>query len=339
MSSSKMGNINSIAHDDPRASEQISSLLSQGGKYIGRIGGVEFESVALAKTRSEVLRYSMRGAMAKTPLYRGLEAGFIPFDSYQIFRASQMAGFFCDELFSLRAEWKNFIEVQDTAYKEADQLMYAGLDAQLLLEKGIDRSFSYYLKTRLGEKALIDFRFVSLLRDFLSSMKFWADGKKILVVSAFPKTVQKQFDNRHELYKLRNIADFEIQIASSPMTLSDYGVTFGRHKHPYARTDRWSAELAMLKEKVLEMDFDVALLSCASYSNPLGTAIAKSGRSAIYLGGALNPLFNIFGARFDWKNYDEILREDSRITVDESERYPLLRSGRRYQSEALRAYL
>ncbi len=97
--------------------------------------------------------------------------------------------------------------------------------------------------------------------------------------------------------------------------------------------------MGLIIEEVLAIDFDVALLSCASYSMPLGVAIKKAGRSAVYIGGALNPMLNIYGERFANPPYSDIV--NPRTTVDAFELPDLekIREGRKHPNEALRAYI
>ena len=50
-------------------------------------------------------------------------------------------------------------------------------------------------------------------------------------------------------------------------------------------------------EQVIDQ-FDVALVSCGGYANPICSFIYENGKSAIYVGGVLQMYFGILGARW-----------------------------------------
>ena len=58
-------------------------------------------------------------------------------------------------------------------------------------------------------------------------------------------------------------------------------------------------------DDIKKIDFDIAFLSCGCYANELGYRIKNQlNKKAIYLGGGLNLLFNIYGKRYTnhiWK--------------------------------------
>ena len=61
----------------------------------------------------------------------------------------------------------------------------------------------------------------------------------------------------------------------------------------------WKETLNDMKSDKSNMDFDVALLGCSFYGLPLVSYIKTLGKSAIYIGGALQLLFGIKGSRWD----------------------------------------
>ena len=59
-----------------------------------------------------------------------------------------------------------------------------------------------------------------------------------------------------------------------------------------------------MKKQISDIDFDIALLGCSLYGLPLVSYIKNMGKSAIYVGGAVQLLFGIKGKR--WDTHDEI---------------------------------
>ena len=63
----------------------------------------------------------------------------------------------------------------------------------------------------------------------------------------------------------------------------------------YARiVDRYNSII-----KGLGMDFDIALVGCGAYGFPLSIKLKQAGKQVIHVGGALQVLFGIKGARWD----------------------------------------
>ena len=53
--------------------------------------------------------------------------------------------------------------------------------------------------------------------------------------------------------------------------------------------------------------FDIALVSCGGYANPICSFIYEKGKSAIYVGGVLQMYFGIYGSRW-LKERPEIIK-------------------------------
>lgn len=117
------------------------------------------------------------------------------------------------------------------------------------------------------------------------------EGLRVLVVHPFASTICHQYEqSRHVLFANPQVLPlFDLQVLSPPQTLAP--MTGGY--------TTWIEALDHLIERVLQREFDVALLGCGAYGLPLGAAIKVSGRQAIHLGGALQVLFGIRGRRWE----------------------------------------
>ncbi len=139
------------------------------------------------------------------------------------------------------------------------------------------------------------------LNDGVSYNNLWLSklrGKRILVISPFVETMKAQV-NAGALPKIFNepayLAENTFVFVKAPLTLA------GNH----SGVD-WRERFAELKAAVAAAgDFDVALAGCGGYGMPICHYIYKElRRSAIYVGGALQLFFGIYGER--WRNSDSV---------------------------------
>ena len=121
-------------------------------------------------------------------------------------------------------------------------------------------------------------------------------GKKVLVVHPFSDLIESQYRTRERLFYNKNILpEFELitvkAIQSSGETVpEDY--------------KNWTEALDALYGACIAKDFDVALLSCGSYAVPLGAKLKDYGKQAIVLGGMMQLMFGIKGARWEQSRPD-----------------------------------
>jgi len=115
-------------------------------------------------------------------------------------------------------------------------------------------------------------------------------GRRILIVSPFEESIRSKLEIRNKLYDGVDLfPNCSFVFIKPPMTNGDnpsdeFDVELSRF---YTRLDK-------LKEK-----YDVALLSCGGYANPIANYIYENhGASAIYVGGVLQMYFGIYGGRW-----------------------------------------
>ena len=116
-------------------------------------------------------------------------------------------------------------------------------------------------------------------------------GKRVLVVHPFAESIASQYRHKRQILfaNPKLLPEFELEVLAPPQTLAPSTAGF---------VD-WVEALDALVGKVLEHQFDVALLGCGAYGMPLGAAIKRQGCQAIHLGGSLQLLFGIRGRRWD----------------------------------------
>lgn len=120
---------------------------------------------------------------------------------------------------------------------------------------------------------------------------FCLKGKKVLVVHPFAQEIEDQYrNNRSKLFKNSKVLP-EFELITYPAVQSIGG------NSQYAN---WFEALNKMEDDISKIDFDVCLLGCGAYGMPLAAYIKRMGKTAIHIGGSLQLLFGIRGAR--WEN-------------------------------------
>ena len=117
-------------------------------------------------------------------------------------------------------------------------------------------------------------------------------GKKVLVISPFVKTIERQHKKRAEIWSGCEdiLPEFDLQLIKAPYHIDLV---------PPTHSD-WFAVLDDLKRQMTSLDFDIALIGASVFSLPLAVHAKRLGKQGIHLGGALQIYFGITGNR--WKN-------------------------------------
>ena len=121
-------------------------------------------------------------------------------------------------------------------------------------------------------------------------------GKRVLVVHPFAELITSQYANREKLFPGKNILpEFELltvkAVQSSGETIpTDY--------------ESWVQALDGMWEQCAAPEYDVALLACGSYAVPLAARMKQAGKKAIVLGGMMQLMFGIKGARWEQSRPD-----------------------------------
>ena len=132
-------------------------------------------------------------------------------------------------------------------------------------------------------------------------------GKKILIISPFIDSFQKQLKNGFKMFK-------DVEDGSSNMSKNiflegqefvfykSFNTLAGNHIH-----NNWYETYKIMCDDIQKLDFDIALLSCGGYGMPLCNFIKNNlKKSAIYVGGGLQLLFGVIGQR--WLTHPVILK-------------------------------
>lgn len=141
------------------------------------------------------------------------------------------------------------------------------------------------------------------------------EGKNILVVHPFEKTIRNQYVQRSKLFQSNHILpNFNLQTLKAVQSIAGQETRF----------NDWFEALEFMEEKIAELEFDIAIVGAGAYGLPLAGFIKESlGKKAIHMGGATQLLFGIKGKRWEKQYTNSCYRElfnDFWVYPDESER-------------------
>ena len=97
------------------------------------------------------------------------------------------------------------------------------------------------------------------------------------------------------------LPDFELKTIKAVQTIAGQKSEF----------ETWFDALDSMKEKIRNIDFDIAIIGCGAYGFPLASFVKDLGKQAIHLGGVTQLLFGIKGKRWEeWKHYTELRKNN-----------------------------
>lgn len=219
---------------------------------------------------------------------------------------------------------KNRKSNRDTIYRLGNNAGVYNLD-----EKGRKKYAQCYLKALSNSSALATFpnsieeeqrviidkyklvtlhnRVVEPFHCCLDNIKPWTlslKGKKILIVSPFTVSIEKQLDSGFRIFKDKDIFDPDQEFVFYKCYQSSAGNT------PH---NDWFETFDIMCKEIKELDFDIALLGCGGYGLPLCDFILSMGKSSVYVGGGLQLLFGVMGKRWEKQNnglWEKIIKEN-----------------------------
>jgi hypothetical protein len=115
-------------------------------------------------------------------------------------------------------------------------------------------------------------------------------GLNVLVIHPFEQSILKQYLIREKLFVNKKILpEFNLLTIRSEQTNGG-----GR-----SNSKSFVESLDIMKNKIDNIDFDVALIGCGAYGLLLSSYIKLKNKQAIHIGGGLQILFGIKGKRWD----------------------------------------
>ena len=136
--------------------------------------------------------------------------------------------------------------------------------------------------------------------------KPWTDylaGKKVLVVSPFTESIEKNYPNLDKIWNGKIKPNFELKTLKYPFALKI---------NPLAQL-KWASSDHIYDEYIgliKNIDFDVCITGTGYTSLLLAAVAKKMGKAGVHLGGATQILFGIKGQRWrDIKEFQPLFNE------------------------------
>ena len=185
------------------------------------------------------------------------------------------SGFFPEDIKLI----ERFAEIYERAIADCDivfPMRYRG--EQYLLSEYAKNNIEYYHDYFVNSGDDIWFRHLK--------------GKKVLVIHPFSETIQRQYLMRREfIHKSQDVLpEFELRTIKAVFTAA------GEQDN---RFSNWFEALEYMHQESKKIDYDIALIGCGAYGFPLASMIKQDGKIAVHMGGSLQLLFGIKGARWD----------------------------------------
>jgi hypothetical protein len=135
---------------------------------------------------------------------------------------------------------------------------------------------------------------------FYFETKRWTEhlkDKKVLVVSPFSDSIKKQYKKKQFIHN-NLLPDFELKCLNFPLSYylqhETLRVSYPENSHKL---------LELFKNKINEIDFDIALIGAGIYSLPLAVHCKSLGKISVHLGGGLQTIFGVKGNRWKGQNF------------------------------------
>jgi hypothetical protein len=137
---------------------------------------------------------------------------------------------------------------------------------------------------------------LELLNPYFSSFSWTQalEGKNVLVIHPFAKTIEDQYKKRELLFKNNILPKFNLTTIAAVQSIAGEKTIY----------NDWFEALDYMKIEIDKVDYDICLIGAGAYGLPLAAHVKKTGKKAVHMGGSLQLLFGIKGKRWEDPNYN-----------------------------------
>lgn len=298
-------------------------LLDDQNFFIARIGGSDYECVRNYFFDPKSKRYLER----MINLVR-------EFNGYFDFESSNTYG--------KRKNFEKYCSVLMDCYKNATHFTVGAIETiNFYASKNNNVKDKYFAKEIGKNKVFMEYYFIESVYPFLKCFKEYINKspkrQKILIISPFSESIKFQYTRKDKIIQNYEYPDFDLLTYTTPITYNNDDDASNSEKY-MLKTKTWLEQCELMASEISKIDFDLALLSCASYAMYLGNHINMTmKKKAIYIGGTLNVLFNIYGGRYQSYAHTIVNMEYQIIALEKSS-IENIKGSRTCASEALNAY-
>lgn len=155
---------------------------------------------------------------------------------------------------------------------------------------------------------------------FENPFSYHFKDKKILVVNSFKESIDKQFKIKDNLFKDKKVLpDFELITYKSVISYC--------MEKPHSG---WKESYQYMIDDISKIDFDIALVGCGAYSQPIVNFIYSSmNKTALNTAGGTPLYFGILGKRWNNDNFINKVNKEYWIQPIEQkpEKYYMIENG------------
>ncbi len=168
-----------------------------------------------------------------------------------------------------------------------DSELYASWESYGDVRKGIKISHDFITKT-FDKQQIWAYTF-DIFHYINNPWTLSLAGKRLLIISPFIESIKEKISIREKIYGKDLFPNCEFVFIKPPQTQGDepseeFDIEF----------NKFCKDIFIIKD-----DFDIALVSCGGYGNPICAFIYNHiNKSAIYVGGVLQMYFGIYGERW-----------------------------------------
>lgn len=148
---------------------------------------------------------------------------------------------------------------------------YHGISQEFVIEK--------YKKQMIDAKVLDIYNFM-----YATPWTHALKGKRILIISPYVDIISKQISSKNKIYNTSVFLDNSFVFLKPPQTQGENSFILFREAH----------QLFVENIEKIKDSFDIALLCCGGYGNPICATLHMMGKSAIYVGNVLQMYFGIY---------------------------------------------
>lgn len=145
--------------------------------------------------------------------------------------------------------------------------------------------------TTISPQALISHSIEALWPAYLGNdcWHYHLGNARVLVVTSMPRTVARQAERFHKIWKGASLQYIEVIEAPQPPWVTESTPKYSN----------WLDALRELRSLISAQTFDICIIGAGAYSLPLASYCKSIGRIGVHLGGMTQLLFGIAGRRWD----------------------------------------
>jgi len=246
-------------------------------------------------------------------------------------RIRKFNGFFCKDTSQNVEIFNKSVELYFKSLKNSD---IVSICTQSYIDSYINKK-----QNTIG-KPIVSYSWIEAFTPFFKSFKIWGENKKILVISPFSETINYQTKKN----RINNILKFDFPNCKfvtyqSPITYNVDEYDSEYFKNVTNNYNDWIQLVEKMCNDIKNIDFDIAFISAGIYTMYIGDYIKNIGKKSIYIGGMLNVLFNIYGARYDTPFFNQFINKEYQVDVMDNFHDLVSNNALYVKNEILGAYM